>query len=277
MISKEQKLKAKEFQALHHDNKMLLIPNAWNAGSAKVFENQGYKAVASTSAGIAYSLGYADGEIIELDDLLLVTKQINKRVNLPLSIDMERGYAEDAYKVKQNIGNILKAGAVGINMEDGRPDGKLDDIELQLEKIQAISELKEELDLPFVINARTCAFWLKVGNPKENMEIAIKRSNAFLKAGADCVFVPGLLEKNSIINLLSNIDGPLNIIANPLYHDLEGLQKLGVSRLSLGSGPVRASYAKLIQSSKEIIENGNISSLIEHDFSYAEANRYFAK
>jgi len=276
MITTEQKQRAKEFQALHHNKEMLILPNAWNAGSAKVFEKEGFKAVATTSAGIAFAMGYADGEIIDIEDLCLLSEQITRRISIPLSVDLERGYSNNPQEVKENVRKILETGAVGINLEDGRPDGKLDDLCLQLEKIKAIAELKKELELPFVINARTCAYWLNAGNEKKKLSIAAERCNAFLEAGADCVFVPGLLQKETLVELLANIIGPLNAIANPVYHDFKEMELLGVSRLSLGSGPVRAMFSNLIQTSKEIIENADISSLLNHDFSYAEANKYFA-
>jgi len=276
MITTEQKQRAKEFQALHNNKEMLLLPNAWNAGSAKVFEKQGFKAVATTSAGIAFAMGYADGEIIDIEDLCLVSQQITGRISIPLSVDLERGYSDNPKEVKENVRKILETGAVGINLEDGRPDGKLDSLNLLLDKIKAIAELKKELDLPFVINARTCTYWLNIGEDKERLALATERCNAFLNAGADCVFVPGLLQKETLVELLANINGPLNAIANPVYHDLKEMELLGVSRLSLGSGPVRAMFANLIQNSKEIIENSDISSLLNHDFSYAAANKYFA-
>jgi len=276
MITTEQKQRAKEFQALHNNKEMLLLPNAWNAGSAKVFEKEGFKAVATTSAGIAFAMGYADGEIIDIEDLCLVSQQITRRISIPLSVDLERGYSDNPKEVKKNVRKILESGVVGINLEDGRPDGKLDSLNLLLDKIKAIAELKKELDLPFVINARTCAYWLNIGEDKERLALATERCNAFLKAGADCVFVPGLLQKETLVELLANINGPLNAIANPVYHDLKEMEQLGISRLSLGSGPVRAMFANLIQNSKEIIENSDISSLLNHDFSYAAANKYFA-
>ena len=128
MITTEQKQRAKEFQALHHNKEMLLLPNAWNAGSAKVFEKEGFKAVATTSAGIAFAMGYADGEIIDIEDLCLVSEQITRRISIPLSVDLERGYSNNPQEVKENVRKILKTGAVGINLEDGRPDGKLDSL-----------------------------------------------------------------------------------------------------------------------------------------------------
>lgn len=276
MITNEQKQRAKAFIALHKNKEMLLLPNAWNAGSAKVFEKQGFKAIATSSAGIAYSLGYSDGETIDINDLCVVSKQIAKRINIPLSIDLERGYGNKPEQVKENVRKILETGAVGINIEDGRPDGNLDDLNLQLDKIKAIAKLKKELDLPFVINARTCVYWLNLGNEEEKLSLTIERCNAFLEAGADCVFVPGLLGKDTLIDLLANINGPINTIANPVYHDLNDLEQLGVSRLSLGSGPVRSVYAHLIKASNEILDNGDISSLLDHSFSYTEANQYFA-
>ena len=157
IINNAQREKAKAFLRMHQTEGMFVIPNAWDAASAYIYEKAGFAAVATTSAGIAYALGYPDGEQVSLEDLLFVVKKITGRVQVPVSVDFERGYAEDPMQVKENARRLLAVGAVGFNLEDGQADGRLSPLELQIQKIQALCELKKELDLPFVINARTIA------------------------------------------------------------------------------------------------------------------------
>ena len=142
MISERQKKKAREFLEMHKDDKMFVLPNAWSAGSAYVFEKQGFKAVATSSAGIAHDLGCSDGECISFSDLLWIVEKIVSRVDIPLSVDIERGYGEVIGEVKENARRLLFAGAVGFNIEDGLPNGELSPIDVQVEKIKALSKLK---------------------------------------------------------------------------------------------------------------------------------------
>lgn len=274
MISVKQRKLAEQFSNLHHADEMLVIPNAWSAGSALIFEKQGFKAIATTSAGIAYSLGYSDGEDISLDDLCLVVKQITKRINIPLSVDFERGYGETIKEIKENVKQVILAGAVGINIEDGLANGHLENLECQIKMIKAISELKQELNIPFVINARTCVYWLNVADDESKLRIAIKRGNAFAEAGADCVFIPGPLNQETIKNLVNKIDAPLNIIANPTFNDFDTIDKIGVKRLSMGSGAVRSVFNHLINIGQDY-SKGKLDLMIDQPFSYAEANKFF--
>ena len=273
-LEKQRELAA-QFYQLHQGKQMLVLPNVWSAGSALIFENLGFKAVATTSAGIAYSLGYPDGESIQFDDLCTVVKQITRRLSIPLSVDFELGYGESIAEVKENAKQLILAGAVGINIEDGLPNGDLDDLNFQLEKIESLVQLKEESGIPFVINARTCAYWLDVADDESKMAIAIERGNAFAKSGADCVFIPGALSEEIVETLVSEIDAPLNIIANPLFNDFKKLQKVGVRRLSIGSGAVRSAFNHLISIGNNLKE-GDISLMLNHPFSYKNANDFFA-
>lgn len=272
-IEKQRELAAKFYQ-FHQEKQMLVLPNAWSAGSAVVFEKQGFSAVATTSAGIAYSLGYPDGEDIQFEDLCTVVKQITKRISIPLSVDFEFGYGESVTEVKENAKQLILAGAVGLNIEDGLPNGNLDDLGFQLEKIEALVQLKKELGIPFVINARTCVYWLDVADNESKMAIAIERGNAFAKSGADCVFIPGALSEEIVKTLVSEIDAPLNIIANPLFNDFKKLQNVGVRRLSVGSGAVRSAFNHLIAIGNSL-KKGDISLMLNHQFSYKNANVFF--
>ncbi len=274
MISDKQKEKASIFMQMHKEDKMFVLPNAWNVGSAYVFEKQGFKAVATSSAGIAYDLGYPDGEDSSFDDLLWIIEKIANRIGVPLSVDFERGYAETGVEVKNNAQKLLLAGAVGFNIEDGLPDGTLSPLDKQIEKIKAISKLKNELDINFVINARTCAYWLNVANEEEKLNIAIKRGNAFVEAGADCVFIPGAVDEETVSKLVKGINAPINIILNGKFNDFRKLEEIGVRRLSAGSSPVRYAYKKIIDMADNLY-NGNIAELLCNDFSYKQANNYF--
>lgn len=272
-IEKQRKL-AKEFAQLHHDKQMLVLPNVWSAGTALVFEKQGFDAVATTSAGIAYSLGYHDGEGIQFEDLHTVVKQITKRISIPLSVDFECGYGTTVLEVKENAKKLILAGAVGLNIEDGLPNGNLEDLDFQLQKLEVLVHLKKEMGIPFVINARTCAYWLNVADEETKLTIAIERGNAFAKAGADCVFIPGALSEEIVETLVSKIDAPLNMIANPVFKNFEKLQNMGVSRLSIGSGAVRSTFNHLIAIGDNL-KKGDLSLLLNHQFSYKKANEFF--
>lgn len=274
MHQNQQKQLALNFQKLHQDKALLILPNVWHAGGALVFEKQGYKAVATTSAGIAYALGYPDGEQLSLDELIKVVEQITKRISIPLSVDFERGYGETPEEVKANVKRVLEAGAVGINIEDGRSDGSLDDLQFSVDKIKAIAELKQEMDIPFVINARTCAFWLNVSSEDTNATIAVERAKAFKAAGADCIFIPGLIDETTSRYLVENIQAPVNLIANPLFNDIELMEDMGLSRLSVGSGAVRSVFNHLIDLGEDL-RFGKMDQFFNHDFSYAKANAFF--
>ncbi|QDU33340.1 Carboxyvinyl-carboxyphosphonate phosphorylmutase [Poriferisphaera corsica] len=273
---------AETFQSLHRANEMFVLPNAWNGGSAVVFEKQGFKAIGTTSAGIAYAMGYADGEQITIDDLCYVTKQMTSRVGLPVSVDMELGYSSHIEGIKRNVARIIEAGAVGINIEDGYPsvngrNARLEDLSRQIEVIEAIREVKTDLGIPFVINARTCAYWLKIGVESSRLGLAIERGNAFANAGADCVFIPGALSEDIVKELVEGIDVPLNTIANPAFHDFERLNEIGVRRLSIGSGAVRAVFAALMGVSESLFVDGDIKPMLNHELTYDAANLFFRK
>lgn len=276
-----QQQQAVRFQELHTRNELFILPNAWDAGSARIFEKAGYEAIATTSAGIAYSLGYADGEIITMEELLPVVRQIAKRTTVPLSVDIERGYGTTPEEVTANIRAIIAAGAVGINIEDGYPaaathgESYLEETNTQVAKIKQLAALKDELNIPFVINARTCAYLLSIGDNSTRLDATIERCNAYVEAGADCIFVPGRLDKETVTALTKNIAAPLNILASPAFNDVQELQKIGVRRISLGSGPVRATYAALMDIANTVYSKHDLSALFSHSFSYQKANEFF--
>ncbi len=276
MITDKQRALAERFKNMHKENKMFLLPNAWDAGSAYIFEKEGFKAIGTSSAGIAYSLGYPDGEDISFDDLLLCVKQIVRRIDIPLSVDFEHGYGDTIEQIKTNAYKLLSNGVVGFNIEDGRPDGTLDELEFITKKIKALVELKKELKLDFTINARTCTYWLNVADEETKFKIAVERGNSFKEAGADCVFIPGAVSKSIVKELVEKINSPINIILNPEFYNFKELESIGVRRLSLGSGPVRSVFNHLINLASNL-QKGNVEEMLQNPFTYNKANVYFDK
>jgi 2-methylisocitrate lyase-like PEP mutase family enzyme len=270
MDIKKQLQLAETFQQLHLSNEMFILPNAWDVGSAVIYEKNNFPAVGTTSAGFAYSLGYPDGQKIDFGHILQLVKMMTERLSIPLTVDIELGYADTIDGIVENVTSLIEAGAVGINIEDGYPNPTphLEDLELQIEKIKAIYKLKEKLGIPFVINARTCVYFIKAGKEEERLSIAIERGNAFRKAGA--------VEENDIKCLIENISAPINILTTPVTNNIKNLKQLGVRRLSLGSAPVRAIYSNLIEISKQIQDEIKTEKLLGHSFTYDVANEFFS-
>ena len=273
MITSAQRERAERFMRMHYDG-MFVLPNAWDAGSALVFEKQGFQAVATSSAGIAYTYGYPDGEHISFDDVASCVEHITRRISIPLSVDIERGYGETPEEIRDNARRLLQLGAVGFNIEDGRPDGQLEDLGSALERIAALVLLKDELNLDFVVNARTCVFLLSKADAETKLGVAIERGNAFRQAGADCIFVPCVVDRGIAGQLVKNIDAPINLLINAVLYDFEEIAQIGVRRLSLGCYPVRSVLNHLISIARDA-QDGTAARLLDHSFSSREANRFF--
>ena len=257
---------------------MLILPNAWDVASAKIIEQAGFNAVATTSAGVAWSLGYADGERIPRDEMLRAVERIARAVEVPVSADLEAGYGETPKAVAETMRLAIEAGAVGVNFEDGtqRADTPLRDIELQIEMIQAIREAAHAAQVPLVINARTDTYLRGVGDEESRFAETVRRANAYLQAGADCAFVIGLRQGEVIARLAPAIQGPLNILAGPGAPTLPELARMGVRRVSFGSGPMAASLAFLQQVANELREQGTYSALTQNRIHHAGMNRLLA-
>jgi len=268
--------KAQRFGKLHDGSKLLALPNVWEVAGARIFEEAGFEAIGTTSRGVAASMGYPDGEAMSRDEMLEVVARIVNGVSIPVSADMEAGYGETPEEVAKTGAGVLSAGAVGINIEDGRnivgerKSAELRDQSLQIEKIQALREVASSEGVPLVINARTDAYWLEVGDPAKRLDLAIDRGNAYRQAGADCVFVPGVTDAETIAKLVQGIDGPINILAVKDSPSLPELQDLGVARVSVGSGPYRATLALLTAIGNELKQVGTYTSFTESALRYGE-------
>lgn len=269
--------KAIRFLEMHRSEDVLILPNAWDTATARVFEEAGFGAIGTTSAGITWSFGYPDGRQAGREETLDTVERIANAVSVPVTADIEAGYGNLPEEVAETAGAVIAAGAVGVNLEDahgldGRP---LASVSLQVEKIKAIKKTAEGLEVPLVLNTRTDVYWLEVGSPGERFGHAVERANAYREAGADCLFVPGVRDYETIAGLVREIDGPLNILAGPEVPPISELKQLGVARLSTGSGPVRAALALVRKIGEELIKKGDYESMTENSLNYSETNRLF--
>ena len=264
------------FRALHSGPEILLLPNVWDVASARLIEDSGYKAMATTSAGIAFSLGYPDGQKISREEMLESIARIVRAVKVPLSADVEAGYGDKPEDAALTARAVVEAGAVGVNLEDatGDPERPLVDLPRQLEKIQTVRETARELNVPLVLNARTDVYLLQVGDADKRYDEALRRLKAFRDAGADCVFLPGVRDRETIRRMVQDLGFPLNILAAPGSPSVPELRKLGVARVSLGSGPMRAAMGVLRGIADELKSAGTYAAM-EGAPSHAEMNRLF--
>lgn len=273
MTGMSQQEKAAAFRALHSNGRVLLLPNVWDVASARIIEESGFEAIATTSAGIAFSLGYPDGEKISREEMLAVVARIARGVNVPVSADVEAGYGNRPEDAAQTARAVIEAGAIGMNLEDVDESGEsLTDLPLQVEKIRAVREAAESLAVPLVLNARTDVYLLQIGEAAKRYDETVRRLRAFRDAGADCVFLPGVREAATIGRLVADLKCPLNILGGPGSPPVPELQKLGVARVSLGSGPARAALGLLRRVADEVRTKGTYTTM-EQAPPHAEMNR----
>lgn len=271
---KSQRQKAEEFRALHHGDHILVLPNCWDVPSARVFEDAGFPAVATSSAGLMVSLGYPDGEMIGKGELLSVVAKIAKALSVPLSADVVAGFGETPKEVASTIRSIIEAGAVGINIEDFvHATKKLIPMEAQVEKLRAIKQLSQSMGVPLVINARTDALRYDPGDEVAKLEEAIRRAKAYRDVGADCVYPMGLTDAMSISKFVKALSFPVNVMVRPGLPSVRELERLGVARVSLGPTASYAAMGLLKRIAKELLEKGTYQTLLEGAITIDELNR----
>ncbi|MGN6193730.1 MAG: isocitrate lyase/PEP mutase family protein [Ginsengibacter sp.] len=244
--------KEKQFHQLHNNGQLLVLPNIWDPLGAKLLEEIGYKAVATASASIAFSNGYDDGQKIPFNNLLFLLKRIVSSVQIPVTADIESGYAKNKSELKENIKKLIDTGIVGINFEDSLHDQtNLVSKEEQAEKINLIKKTASENGSDLFINARTDVFIKESPLSKEEkLDEAIERGNAYKNAGADCFYPILLKEKESIEIIIKKVSLPVNILMIRGVPDFTTLKEMGVARISLGPGFLK----KAIQSMKNVAE-----------------------
>jgi 2-methylisocitrate lyase-like PEP mutase family enzyme len=238
--------------------------------SARLIESLGLPAVATSSAAVANSLGYADGECISRGEMLTVVKRIAAAVKVPVSADIEGGYSKLPGGMAETAHELLESGAVGLNLEDSHKENTLVDLSVQLEKLQALKEAGRAEGVDLVLNARTDPYLLKDADDRWRFQETVCRAKAYRDAGADCIFVPGLSDAATIRRLLQESPGPLNVLARKGGLSVAKLERLGVARLSLGSGPARAALAAFRRIAREVLDHGTYRSMTDDTFSYDE-------
>jgi 2-methylisocitrate lyase-like PEP mutase family enzyme len=270
----EQKRKAEALLSMHTGPEVLLLPNVWDAASARIIEKSGFGAIATTSAGIAFSLGYPDGQKISRQEMLDAIARIARAVKVPLTADVESGYGSSTEDAKLTALAVIEAGAVGMNLEDapGQAGSPLADLAVQVEKIHAVRAAASRQGVPLVLNARTDVYLLQVGEPSSRYDETVRRLSAYRDAGADCVFAPGVRDAATISRLVTDLRCPLNILAGTGSPSVAELRALGVARVSLGSGPMRAAMGALRRIAEEVKADGTYESLSDAP-SHAEMNQ----
>ncbi|TMI37566.1 isocitrate lyase/phosphoenolpyruvate mutase family protein [Candidatus Bathyarchaeota archaeon] len=245
--------KAEDFRALHHGRQILILPNAWDVPSARVFEDEGFPAVATSSAGLMVSLGCPDGQVISRDEYMSAIRKISRVLSVPLSADIVAGFGATPKEVLATVREVLKAGAIGINIEDfAHATKKLFPIETQVAKLKAIRKLGETTGISLVINARTDAF--------------------YRDAGADCVYPMGLFDAASIRVFVQALDFPVNVMVRKGLPSVDELERLGVARVSFGPSASYAAMGLLKRAAREVLEIGTYENLVEGAISFDELN-----
>jgi len=260
--------KAEQFRRLHHNGKMLLLPNIWDALGAILLESLGYPAIATASAAIAWANGYNDGENIPFDDLLDILKKITYRVNIPVSADIESGYADNDIQLQENIKRLIEAGIVGINVEDTNKKNKaINTIEVQCNKIRLIKKAANEMDIPLFINARTDVFLHgdQFSTPGSQFEEIIKRGLAYKEAGADCFFPIALKQKEDIEQLIALLKMPINILTIPGVPNLKILNNAGIARVSLGPSFLKIAINAMKNIAVQLQDYDGLSAITENE------------
>jgi 2-methylisocitrate lyase-like PEP mutase family enzyme len=302
--------KASRLLELHHGSQPLILINAWDAASAAMIEHCGLPAIATSSAAMANALGFPDGQYLPWPQMLEAVARVCRAVKVPVTADIESGFAANVTALETSITQIIQAGAVGVNLEDVMPANpahqnagpKSDDpknadpvrhgsplfpLPEQIARIQAARRAAQAAGIHLVINARTDAYWQAGVEPAEAMRNTLERGKAYLQAGADCIFIPGLRNPDHIKTVIDYLranppptdhgEPAINILAGPGVPAIPELAKLGVKRVSYGSGPHRAAMGLLRRMAEEAKTSGTFKALTEGAVPYEEINGLMGK
>ncbi len=272
-------IKAETFRRMHDRTRILVLPNAWDAMSARIFEAAGFAAIATTSAGVSYSVGYPDGELIPRDEMIAAVDRIARCVDVPVTADMESGFGRHPDDIAETVRLIIGAGAVGINLEDTVHGvaRTLYEIPDAVERVRAARQAATDAGVPIVINARTDVYLLGIGEKSERFDHAVGRLNAYHAAGADCLYAMGYFDPDTIGRLVKAVKGPLNIMGLPGIPSVTELERLGVARVSTASGPTRVAMTATRKAADELLRSGSFEVFGGDTMSHQDANALMAK
>ncbi len=277
MSLEAQRARADAFRALHRPGEPLVLPNAWDAASARVFALAGARAVGTTSAGVAWSLGCPDGERLETGALVAAAARIVvAAAPAPVTVDVERGFGATPAAACETVRALLAAGAVGVNIEDGSGGGLAPPAVLA-DKVAALRGLATEMGVPLFVNARTDVYLRGEGDAAARFAETVRRAEAYAEAGADGFFVPGLADLDAIVRLVRAVRLPLNVYAGRGVPAVRALADAGVARVSVGCGPMQATLALARRIARELLEAGTYAAFAEEALPYGEVNAMFAE
>lgn len=258
------------FKQLHDRSQLLHLPNAWDAGSARLFESLGAAAIATTSAGVAWAQGYADNDHLPVDSAIAVAANIARVIKVPLSVDFENGYAAEPEQVARNVLRLIQVGVAGINLEDGN-----DAPALLADKIRAIKALAAQSGHEIFINTRTDVYLRALAPQGERVAEVLRRAKLYQDAGADGLFVPGICLPADIKAVVAEAGLPLNVMDWPGLPSAAELHQLGVARLSAGSGIPQALWSVAAGMAQGFIDSGNAGPLIAKAMPYGDLQALF--
>jgi len=256
--------KAQAFRRMHFTNTPLLLPNAWDALSARLFEAAGFEAIATTSAGVAWSLGYQDGEQMPRGLMIETIGRIVRTVDVPVTADIEAGYGRTPSELAATVMAVIQAGAVGINLEDSVHDGaapRLRHEQAMVERLQAARAAANAAGVPIVINARTDQFLYGSGSVEQRFSDTLQRAQAYLAAGADCIFPIKLTDGALLADLVHALKAPVNVVSKPETPALPELARIGVARVSTAIAPVLAMTHALQQLAASLHQSGSYAAM----------------
>lgn len=266
--------KAEAFRVMHHGDRLLVLPNAWDVPSARVFEDAGFPAIATSSAALDVSAGYPDGERIPKEELFPIVARIARVLAVPLSVDLESGFGETTDELTDTIHRLIDAGGVGLNIEDVSHSrgGALRPVEDQVERIRTVRRVSDSLGVPLVVNARTDALDLASGNAKARFDEAVRRAKAYAAGGADCLYPMGLVDIESIRGFVRAVDRPVNVMVRKGTPPVAELERAGVKRLSLGPYAMYATMGLLKKAAGELRSRGTYEALMSNAITFEELN-----
>jgi 2-methylisocitrate lyase-like PEP mutase family enzyme len=253
----------KKFSDLHNGSELFVLPNAWNAKSALLLEQSGFAAVGTSSAAVAESLGYSDGEQMPFQDYLFVVKRIASTVKLPFSVDLEMGYGKTSEEIYANVARLAQLGVVGINLEDSRIDNSvrtLQELEVFANKLEHLKSRIVRQHLEVFVNVRCDTYLLGLHDKQEE---TIRRAKAYESSGADGLFLPGIARTEDIRGAVASTRLPINVMGFPGLPDFDSLSALGVKRLSLGGFLFDGVYKSIRNFSNTIRQARSVTPLIE--------------
>jgi 2-methylisocitrate lyase-like PEP mutase family enzyme len=262
--------RAARFRALHEPGKILVLPNAWDAGSARLIESCGAEAIATTSAGVAWACGYPDGDAIPPREVSAAVARIVRVLSVPLTVDAEGGYSSDPAAVAETVKALIDGGAVGINIEDGvgSPD-------LLCAKIAAIKAVAARAGVDLFVNARTDVFLKGLVGREARVEEALTRARRYQDAGTDGLFVPAASDVADIRALVAGTTLPVNVMVLPTLPPLGQLRELGVRRVSAGGAIAQANHGLTRRAATQMLTEGRYDGMLGESVPYPELNALF--